>query len=62
MYKEKESDAEYYARPENKLYLLIDDEGDIFAEINLPNHFTAERVENTMNSMARATSTKWTEF
>lgn len=45
----------------NTAYQLIDDDGDIFAEVQLPNHFTLEAREEVMRAMAQATFTKWIE-
>ena len=37
------------------------DNGDIYAEITLPNTYTLEGREEILNIMAKATNTKWSE-
>ena len=44
-----------------KLYLLVEENGDIFAEIRLPNTYTPEGRDEWLGAMAQATGTKWTE-
>jgi len=48
-------------KPEDREYLLLHENGDIFAEVRLPNTYTEEAVEEIMGAMARATYTQWTE-
>ena len=45
----------------NTAYQLINDDGDIFASVELPNSFTLEAREEVMSAMARATFTRWIE-
>jgi len=45
----------------DKLYLLVEENGDIFAEIRLPNTWTEAGVNEWLGAMAQATGTKWTE-
>ena len=45
----------------DKLYLLVEENGDIFAEIRLPSTWTEAGVNERLGAMARATGTKWTE-
>ena len=40
-------------------YLLLEDNGDIYAEVCLPNTYTREEAEEVMALMARATGTKY---
>tara|TARA_R100000654_G_scaffold74595_1_gene109356 strand:- start:305 stop:469 length:165 start_codon:yes stop_codon:yes gene_type:complete len=46
---------------ENKRYLLIDEDGDMYAEIRFPSSFSESNVEHALEAMAWATSTKWIE-
>jgi len=45
----------------NVHYVLIDDDGDIYAEVSLPNTYTLEAREAIMGTMAASTYTKWSE-
>ena len=45
----------------NVHYVLLDDEGDIYAEVTLPNTYTLEAREEIIDTMAKATYTKWSE-
>jgi hypothetical protein len=56
-----ETDEQFYSRPENKRYLLIDEDGDIYAEIRFPSSFSESNVEHALEAMVWATSTKWIE-
>ena len=42
-------------------YLLLDDNGDVYAEIRLPNTYTRDARESIMGALAASTYTKWTE-
>ena len=46
---------------QNIHYVLIDDEGDIEAEVSLPNSYTLFARESIMGTMAAATYTRWSE-
>ena len=46
---------------ENIYYLLLEENGDIYAEVSLPNTYTLEGREEIMNTLARCTNTKWSE-
>ena len=46
---------------ENKRYLLIDEDGDMYAEIRFPSSFSESNVEHALEAMTWATSTKWIE-
>ena len=48
-------------REQNNEYVLMYDNGDIYAEITLPNTYTLEGREEILNIMAKATNTKWSE-
>ena len=41
-------------------YLLLEDNGDIYAEIHLPNTYTIEEAEEIMALLARTSGTKYT--
>ena len=43
----------------NIYYVLLDDDGDIYAEVSLPNTYTLEAREAIMGTLARCTNTKW---
>ena len=45
----------------NVHYVLIDDDGDMYAEVTLPNTYTLDSREGVMGTMAAATRTKWSE-
>ena len=45
----------------NVHYVLLDDEGDIYAEVTLPNTYTLEAREAILGTMAASTCTKWSE-
>ena len=45
----------------NVHYVLIDGEGDIYAEVTLPNTYTLGTREIIMGTMAASTYTKWSE-
>lgn len=42
-------------------YVLIDDEGDTYAQVSLPNAYTLDSREAIMGAMAAGTWTKWSE-
>lgn len=42
-------------------YVLLDNDGDIYADVRLPNTYTLEAREEIMGTLARCTNTKWTE-
>lgn len=42
-------------------YVLLDDDGDIYAEVRLPNTYTLDAREAIMGKMAAGTYTKWSE-
>ena len=42
-------------------YVLIDDEGDTYAQVSLPNIYTLDSREAIMGAMAASTYTKWSE-
>lgn len=46
---------------QNTHYVLIDDNGDIYAEVSLPNTYTLDSREGIMGTMAAATRTRWSE-
>ena len=46
---------------ENVDYLLLDDNGDVYAEIRLPNTYTLDARESIMGALAASTYTRWTE-
>jgi len=46
---------------QNTHYVLIDDNGDIYAEVSLPNIYTLDSREGIMGTMAAATRTRWSE-
>jgi hypothetical protein len=46
---------------QNRWYVLLDDSGDIVAEVELPEHHTRANREHILSAMAWATSTKWSE-
>lgn len=48
-------------KEQNVDYVLIDDEGDIYAQVALPNTYTLEAREEIIGTMAKATYTKWSE-
>jgi len=48
-------------KEQNVDYVLIDDEGDIYAQVSLPNTYTLEAREAIMGTMAASTYTKWSE-
>ena len=48
-------------KEQNVDYVLIDDEGDIYAQVSLPNTYTLEAREEIISTMAKATYTKWSE-
>ena len=48
-------------KEQNVDYVLIDDEGDIYAEVTLPNTYTLGAREIIIGTMAKATYTKWSE-
>jgi len=48
-------------REQNNDYVLLDDNGDIYAEVTLPNTYTLEAREAIMGTMAASTYTKWSE-
>lgn len=45
----------------NRWYVLLDDSGDIVADVELPECYTLANREHIMTTMAWATSTKWSE-
>ena len=45
----------------NTYYLLVDDDGDIYAEIKLADFMSLERREAFMSRLARESLLKWTE-
>tara|TARA_S200002703_G_scaffold69544_1_gene60329 strand:+ start:800 stop:988 length:189 start_codon:yes stop_codon:yes gene_type:complete len=45
----------------NVHYVLIDDEGDIYAEVTLPDNSTLGAREAIIGAMAASTYTKWSE-
>lgn len=45
----------------NTDYVLLDENGDIYAEVSLPNIYTLDSREGIMGTMAAATRTKWSE-
>jgi hypothetical protein len=45
----------------NVHYVLLNDNGDIYAEVTLPNTYTLEAREAIMGTMAASTYTKWSE-
>jgi hypothetical protein len=47
-------------REANVHYVLVDDEGDVYAEVCLPNH-TLEKREGIIGAMAASSRTRWTE-
>ena len=48
-------------REQNNDYVLLDDNGDIYAEVTLPNTYTLVAREEIISTMAQATDTKWSE-
>ena len=48
-------------REQNNDYVLLDDNGDIYAEITLPNTYTLLDRETIIDAMSQATGTKWSE-
>jgi len=46
---------------QNKLYFLIEEDGDMYAEIRFHSSFSESNVEHALDAMAWATSTKWIE-
>ena len=48
-------------REQNNDYVLLDDNGNIYAEVTLPNTYTLEAREEIISTMAKATYTKWSE-
>lgn len=42
-------------------YVLLNDDGDIYAEVTLPNTYTLAAREAIMGTMAASTYTKWSE-
>ena len=48
-------------KEQNVDYVLIDDEGDIYAQVSLPNTYTLDSREGVIGAMAAATRTKWSE-
>jgi hypothetical protein len=46
---------------QNTDYVLLDDNGDIHAEVSLPNTYTLDSREGIMGTMAAATRTRWSE-
>jgi len=48
-------------REQNNDYLLLNENGDIYAEVTLPNTYTLEAREEIMSTMAKTTYTKWSE-
>jgi hypothetical protein len=46
---------------ENVDYLLLDDNGDVYAEVRLPNTYTLDARESIMGALAASTYTRWTE-
>ncbi len=45
----------------NTDYVLLDENGDIYAEVSLPNIYTLDSREGIMGTMAAATRTRWSE-
>ena len=48
-------------KEQNVDYVLINDEGDIYAQVSLPNTYTLDSREAIMGTMAASTYTKWSE-
>jgi len=48
-------------KEQNVHYVLLNDDGDIYAEVTLPNIYTLDSREGVMGTMAAATRTKWSE-
>tara|TARA_Y100000004_G_scaffold182647_1_gene229627 strand:+ start:308 stop:496 length:189 start_codon:yes stop_codon:yes gene_type:complete len=46
---------------QNTNYMLIDDNGDIYAEVSLRNIYSLDAREGIMGTMAAATRTRWSE-
>lgn len=42
-------------------YVLLDDDGDVYAWVTLPNTYTLDAREGIMGSMAAITYTRWSE-
>ena len=42
-------------------YVLLDDDGDIYAEVRLPNTYTRDAREAIMGTLAAGTYTRWSE-
>lgn len=58
----KDNDMTYLEWKEHNVhYVLIDDDGDMYAEVTLPNTYTLDSREGVMGTMAAATRTKWSE-
>ena len=48
-------------KEQNVHYVLIDDDGDIYAAVTLPNNYTLGAREAIIGAMAASTYTKWSE-
>lgn len=48
-------------KEQNVHYVLLNDDGDMYAEVSLPNTYTLEAREAIMGTMAASTYTKWSE-
>ena len=46
---------------QNTDYVLLNDDGDIYAEVTLPNTYTLDAREGIMGAMAASTYTRWSE-
>jgi len=58
----KDNDMTYLEWKEHNVhYVLIDDDGDMYAEVTLPNTYTLEAREEIIGAMAKVTYTKWSE-